>query len=190
MSCIKFHILFSPFTFYFDVYHFDSNRDTDSNVVRTTGPEVRLPGLNSSAAIPSVWWEAPYFLCAFVSLSVRCRFLWSLLCCWSRNWVKPVKYAQQCLTQKELSTGCSFLLLLIKDASGCPSLRQSCWIVCFYHWYRFSRIPLVSSNKHYQHYCVGWGVDLKSLINRFSAFWLRSSEIIDHRTEICPVIPL
>ena len=54
MSCIKFRILFSPFTFYFDVYHFDSNRDTDNNVVRTTGPEVRLPGLNSSPAIPSV----------------------------------------------------------------------------------------------------------------------------------------
>lgn len=142
MSCIKFCILFSPFSFYFDFYHFDSNREIDSNVVRTTGPEVRWSGLNSSPAITSVWpRETPYFLCILVSLSVTCRFLSSLFCCWSRNWVNHVKCAQQCLTQKELSNCCSFLLLFIKDAPGCPSLRQSCWIVFFYHWYRFPPNP-------------------------------------------------
>ena len=107
MSCIKFCILFSPFSFYFHFYHFDSNRDIDSNVVRTTGPEIRWSGLNSSPDITSVWSrETPRFLCALVSLSVTCRFLSSLLCCWSRNWVNHAKCAQQCLTQKELSNCC------------------------------------------------------------------------------------
>lgn len=172
MSCIKFCSLFSPFSFYFDFYHFDSNREIDSNVVRTTGPEVRWSGLNSSPAITSVWpRETPYFLCILVSLSVTCRFLSSLLCCWSRNWVNHVKCAQQCLTQKELSNCCSFLLLFIKD---CPwlSITKTKLLNCFFlSLIQISTKSLLCPQTSITN-ITAWEVDLESLVIEQKFVWL------------------